>query len=90
MSSINIVQLGSIRSKHGRAEQKLFQRFLEIDQRETITAYGYSVSEVNIFLRNQPISNKNCLWWPCLLMDQDEMNTCSSDPVTNMAATGSS
>jgi hypothetical protein len=28
---------------------KLFQRFLEIDQTETITAYGYSVSEVNIF-----------------------------------------
>jgi hypothetical protein len=28
---------------------KRFQRFLEIDQPETITAYGYSVSEVNIF-----------------------------------------
>jgi Zn-finger protein len=23
--------------------------------------------------RNQPIRNKNCLWWPCLLMDQDKM-----------------
>ena len=23
--------------------------------------------------RNQPIRNKNCLWWPCLLMDRDEM-----------------
>ena len=22
------------------------------------------------FLRNQPIRNKNCLWWPCLLMDR--------------------
>jgi hypothetical protein len=22
--------------------------------------------------RNQPIRNKNCLWWPCLLMDRDE------------------
>jgi len=30
---------------------KRFQRrFLEIDQPEKITAYGYSVSEVNIFL----------------------------------------
>ena len=29
---------------------KWFQRFLEIDQPETITAYGYSVSEVKIFL----------------------------------------
>jgi hypothetical protein len=26
-----------------------------------------------IFFRNQPIRNKNCLWWPCLLTDQDEM-----------------
>ncbi len=24
--------------------------------------------------RNRPIRNKNCLWWPCLLMDQDKMN----------------
>ena len=28
---------------------KWFQRFLEIDQPETITAYGYSISEVKIF-----------------------------------------
>ena len=26
------------------------------------------------FFRNQPISNKNCLWWPCLLTNRDEMN----------------
>jgi hypothetical protein len=26
------------------------------------------------FLRNQPIRNKNCLWWPCLLMDRDKMS----------------
>jgi hypothetical protein len=24
--------------------------------------------------KNQPIRNKNCLWWPCLLMDRDEMS----------------
>ena len=24
--------------------------------------------------RNRPIRNKNCLWWPCLLMDYDEMS----------------
>jgi hypothetical protein len=24
--------------------------------------------------RNRPIRNKNCLWWPCLLMDRDEMS----------------
>jgi hypothetical protein len=26
------------------------------------------------FFRYQPIRNKNCLWWPCLLTDQDEMS----------------
>ena len=26
-----------------------------------------------IFFRNQPIRNKNCLWQPCLLTDQDEI-----------------
>jgi hypothetical protein len=25
--------------------------------------------------RNRPIRNKNCLWWPCLSMDPDEMST---------------
>jgi hypothetical protein len=25
------------------------------------------------FFRNRPIGNKNCLWWPCLLMDQNKM-----------------
>ena len=26
------------------------------------------------FFRNQPIRNKNGLWWPCLLMDQDKIS----------------
>ena len=26
------------------------------------------------FFRNQPIRNKNCMWWPCLLTDRDEMS----------------
>jgi hypothetical protein len=26
------------------------------------------------FFRKQPIRNKNCLWWPCLLTDRDEMS----------------
>jgi hypothetical protein len=34
---------------------------------------GQAVSEENIF-KNQPTRNKNGLWWPCLLMDQDEMS----------------
>jgi hypothetical protein len=30
------------------------------------------------FFRNQPIRNKNGLWWPCLLTDQDEIKKKSS------------
>jgi hypothetical protein len=26
------------------------------------------------FFRNRPIRNKNCMWWPCLLIDRDEMS----------------
>ena len=32
------------------------------------------------FFRNRTIRNKNCLWWPCLLMDRDEMNTLYRGP----------
>jgi hypothetical protein len=32
------------------------------------------------FFRNQPIGNKNCLWWPCLLMDRDNMNNLYRGP----------
>jgi hypothetical protein len=27
-----------------------------------------------------PIRNKNCLWWPCLLMDRDEMSNLYRGP----------
>ena len=32
------------------------------------------------FLENEPIRNKNCLWWPCLLMDRDEMSNLYRGP----------
>ena len=32
------------------------------------------------FLKNRPIRNKNCLWWPCLLMDRDEMSNLYREP----------
>jgi hypothetical protein len=35
-------------------------------------SFGQAVSE-KIF-KNRPIRNKNCLWWPCLLMDRDKMS----------------
>jgi hypothetical protein len=32
------------------------------------------------FFRNQPIRNKNGLWWPCLLTDGDEMSNLYRGP----------
>jgi hypothetical protein len=32
------------------------------------------------FFRNEPIRNKNCLWWPCLLTDREEMSILYRGP----------
>ena len=32
------------------------------------------------FFRNQPIRNKNSLWWPCLLTDRDGMSNLYKGP----------
>ena len=34
----------------------------------------------NFFFRNEPIRNKNCLWWPCLLTDRNEMSNFYRGP----------
>jgi hypothetical protein len=36
-------------------------------------SFGHAVSEEKN-LKNQPIRNKNRLWWACLLMDRDGMS----------------
>ena len=30
--------------------------------------------------KKMPIRNKNCLWWPCLLMDRDEISNIYRGP----------
>ena len=32
------------------------------------------------FFRYRLIRNKNCLWWPCLITDQDEMSNLYTGP----------
>jgi hypothetical protein len=32
------------------------------------------------FLKNRPIRNKNCLWWPCLLTDRNQMSNLYREP----------
>ena len=41
--------------------------------------FGYAVSVQKIF-KYRPIRNKNCLWWPCLLMDRNEISTLDRGP----------
>jgi hypothetical protein len=51
----------------GRNEQSLQRTFLRCFL-SSFGSFGQAVSEEKMFL-NRPIRNKNCLWWPCLLMD---------------------
>jgi Zn-finger protein len=45
-------------------------------------SFGQTVSEEKN-LKNQPIRNKNCLWWPCLLTDRDGMGNLYRGPSIN-------
>jgi hypothetical protein len=56
----------------GRNEQSL-QRTFHRCFPPTFGSFGQAVAEEKIF-KNRPVRNKNCLWWPCLLMDRDEMS----------------
>ena len=56
----------------GRNEQSL-QRTFHRCFLPSFGSFGHVVSEEKNFL-NQPIRNKNRLWWPCSLMDRDEMS----------------
>jgi hypothetical protein len=40
----------------------------------SFSSFGQALSEEKIF-KNRPIRNKNCLWWPCLVMDHNKMCT---------------
>jgi hypothetical protein len=62
----------------GRNEQYL-QRTFHRCFLPSFGSFGQAVSEEKIFL-NRPIRNKNCLWWPCLLMDWDEMSNLYRGP----------
>jgi hypothetical protein len=58
-----------------RDEMNNLYRGHDIDASYQVSVhFGQAVSEEKIFFRNQPMRNKNCLWWPCLLTDRDEMN----------------
>ena len=58
-------------NEQGQYEQYL-QRTLHRCFLSSFGSFGQAVSEEKI-KKNQPIKNKNCLWRPCLLTDQDQM-----------------
>jgi hypothetical protein len=77
----SIKMLISFRSvnKHGRHRQFLFLigwflKNLLLCNRLAETVHLAKQLQRRRFFRNQPIRNKNYLWWPCLLMDRDEMS----------------
>jgi hypothetical protein len=54
--------------------------FLKIFSSETAwPKFDQAVSEEKIF-KNRPIKNKNCLWWPCLLMDRNKISILYKGP----------
>ena len=62
----------------GQNEQSLQRNFHRCFL-PSFDSFGHVVSEEKIF-RNRPIRNKNCLWWPYLLMDRDEMSNIYRGP----------
>ena len=64
---------GSERNEHSlqRTAHRCFQ--------PSFGSFGQAVSEEKNF-KNQPIRNKNRLWWPCLLMDRDGMSNLHRGP----------
>jgi hypothetical protein len=67
--------------KHSRPRKFLFLigRFLIIFYSETAWPNEPKRGQRRFF-RNQPIRNKNCLWWACLLTDWDEMSSINRGP----------
>ena len=67
-----------VKNGSGRNEQSLQRAFY----RCILPGFGSldkTLSEENIF-RNRPIRKENCLWWPCLLTNRDEMSNHNRGP----------
>jgi hypothetical protein len=48
---------------------------LHVDASYKVSVHMAKQFQRRRFFRNRPIRNKNCMWWPCLLTDQDEMSS---------------
>ena len=63
-----------------RDEISNFYREPSIDASYQVSVHLAKRCQRRRFFRNQPLRYKNCLWRPCLLMDQDEMSNLYRGP----------
>jgi hypothetical protein len=63
-----------------RKEMSNLYRGHSIDASYQISVHLGKQFQKRRFFRNQPIRNKNGLWWPCLLTDRDEMSNLYRGP----------
>jgi hypothetical protein len=61
-------------------EMSKFHRGPSINASYQVSVYLAMQFQRISFFRNRPIRNKNCLWWPCLLMNRAIMSTLYREP----------
>jgi hypothetical protein len=47
---------------------------IHVDASYQVSVHMAKQFQRKTFFRNRPIRNKNCMWWPCLLTNRDEMS----------------
>ena len=63
-----------------REEMRNFYRGPSIDASYQVSYHLAKWLQRKSCFRNRPIRNKNCLWWPCLLTDQNGMSNSNRGP----------
>ena len=63
-----------------RDEMSNLYRGSSIDASYQVSVHLAKQFQRRRFKKNRPIRNKNCLWWPCLLLDRDEMSNLYRGP----------
>ena len=64
-------------------------RGLSIDTSCQVSVHLAKQFQEEKIFKNRPIRYKNCLWWPCLLMDQNEMSNLNRGPSCFLQSFGS-